>query len=82
MGVRGRGVARLILRLFYDPHGERRDIVVDLASDADTVAFEHEQQHKSLLDRIVNGGTFAAARDGRVVVDRAEDMTPVFLAGG
>ena len=75
-------MARLILRLFYDPRRARRDIVIDLASDADTVPFEHEQQHKSLLDRIVNGGTFAAARDGRVVIDRAEDMTPVFLPGG
>ena len=59
-------MARLILRLFYDPHGARRDILVDLASDADTVAFEHEQQHKSLLDRILNVGGFSDAVFGVV----------------
>ena len=40
------------------------------------------QQHKELVDRLVDGGALKAAREGRVVVERTEDMTPVFLAGG
>jgi hypothetical protein len=73
---------RLVLQLHCDPQSGRRAVYADLFSDEDTVAFEHEQQHKELVDRLVNGGALKAAREGRVVVDRAEDMTPVFLAGG
>jgi hypothetical protein len=73
---------RLILRLHRDAKAARRDIYVDLLADEDSVPFEHEQQHKSLVDQIFHGGTLRLAREGRVVVERAEDMTPVFLAGG
>ena len=66
-------MARLILRLFYDPHGERRDIVVDLATDADTVAFEHEQQHKALVEKQIESGLIKASEAGKIVVELEED---------
>jgi len=77
-------VARLILRLFYDPRGTRRDIVVDLASDADTVAFEHEQQHKALVEKLIEGGLIKASEAGKIVVEREEDAKepPVPVTSG
>ncbi len=73
---------RLILYLFGDPRGGRRDLVVDLRPEADTTAFEHEQDHRRLVDRLLHGGTFRAAAEDRVVVERFEDQSPVLLSGG
>ncbi len=75
-------MARLILRLFCDPRSAQRDILVDLASDEDATPHEHERQHKALVDGVVDGGTFRAAAEGRVAVERPEYLLPVFLGGG
>jgi len=75
-------MSNLIIRLLCYPETGRREITAALSSGEDTVPFEHEQQHRSLVDRLFHGGTLRLAREGCVVVERAEDMLPVFLGGG
>ena len=43
---------------------------VGLRSDEDALPHEHEQQHRALVDRLIEGGYLKAAEVGKVVVER------------
>jgi len=62
-------VADLILRLRVDPATGKRELVIDYTSDADALPIEHEDAHRQLADRVVDGGL----RSGKVEVTRASE---------
>jgi hypothetical protein len=66
-------MAELVLRLRVDPATGRRELVIDYASDADALPMEHEEEHRRLAGRVVDGGLGS----GRVAVSRAADATAV-----
>src|SRR5207247_1283711 len=49
-------MADLTLRLRVDPTTGRREIVIDYSSDGDALPMEHEENHRSLADKVVDGG--------------------------
>ena len=59
----------LILRLRVDPATGKRELVIDYTSDADALPIEHEDAHRQLADRVVDGGL----RSGKVEVSRASE---------
>ena len=76
-------MADLILRLRVDPATGKRELVIDYTSDADALPIEHEDAHRQLANRVVDGGLGS----GKVDVTReaaapaaeapAADETPV-----
>lgn len=65
-------MAELVLRLRVDPATGRREVVVDYHSDSDALPIEHEDEHRRLAGKVVEGGL-----DGpRVEVSR-EHEAPV-----
>jgi hypothetical protein len=68
-------MAEMIISLRCDPATGKKDIVIKLHSDADTLPLEHEQQHRALVDKLINGGVLKASEVGKVVVEREEDET-------
>jgi hypothetical protein len=62
-------MADLILRLRVDPATGKRELVIDYTSDADALPIEHEDAHRQLADRVVDGGL----RSGKVEVTRASE---------
>lgn len=63
--------ARVTLRIVVDAASRKRTLVVSYESDADALPMEHEDAHRALVDRLVEGGI---ARVGdRVIVERAGD---------
>lgn len=62
-------MADLILRLRVDPATGKRELVIDYTSDSDALPIEHEDAHRQLADRIVDGGL----RSGKVDVTRASE---------
>ena len=62
-GLRGRS---------QDPETGRREVVVDYHSDADALPIEHEDEHRRLAGKVVEGGL----NSGKVEVSR-EQETPV-----
>jgi hypothetical protein len=63
-------MADLILRVRVDPATGRRELVIDYTSDSDALPMEHEEDHRRLADKVVDGGL----RSGKVTVTRgAED---------
>lgn len=62
-------MADLILRLRVDPATGKRELVIDYTSDADALPMEHEDAHRQLANRVVEGGL----RGAGVEVTRGED---------
>ncbi|MDP6447790.1 MAG: hypothetical protein QGG36_18265 [Pirellulaceae bacterium] len=63
----------MTIRLRIDPVTGKKDIVITLSSDADSLPHEHEQQHRELVDKVIEGGLVAAAEIGKVIVEREEE---------
>jgi hypothetical protein len=74
-------MAEMTIRLRTDPATGKKDIIIDLRSDSDALPHEHEQQHRALVQRLIEGGLVKAEELGQVVVERergvAEPAVPV-----
>ena len=66
-------MAEMTIRLRCDPETGKKDIIVSLRSDADALPHEHEQMHRALVQKLVEGGLLQAAEVGQVVVERQEE---------
>ena len=63
----------MTIRLRCDPATGKKDIIVSLRSDEDALPHEHEQQHRALVDKVINGGLIKAEELGKIVVEREEE---------
>ncbi|MCR9201540.1 MAG: hypothetical protein NXI04_23095 [Planctomycetaceae bacterium] len=66
-------MAEMTIRLQTDPVSGKKNILVSLKSDEDSMPHEHEQQHKQLVEKLIEGGVLSAADAGRVIVEREEE---------
>jgi hypothetical protein len=66
-------MAQMIISLRCDPVTGKKDIVIKLHSDPDALPQEHEQQHRALVDKLLEGGVLQAAEVGKIVVERQEE---------
>ena len=66
-------MAEMTIRLIPDPATGKKTIVIALRSDEDALPMEHEQQHRALVDKVINGGIVKASELGQIVVEREED---------
>ena len=66
-------MAEMTIQLRIDPESGKKDIVVSLRSDEDALPFEHEQQHRELVDKLIEGGVLKAGEAGKVIVERVEE---------
>ena len=65
-------MAEMTIRLETDPVSGKKNIIVDLSSDADLLPHEHEEQHRALVEKLIEGGVVSAAEVGQVIVEREE----------
>lgn len=70
--------SELTLRLRVDPVTGKREVVVDYASDADALPIEHEDEHRRLAGKVVEGGL----QSGKVEVTRAVEEPSAQLPAG
>ena len=63
-------MAEMTIRLRCDPATGKKDIVITLRSDEDALPHEHEQQHRALVDKLIEGGILKAGELGQIVVER------------
>ena len=63
----------LTIRLRCDPATGKKDIIISLRSDEDALPHEHEQQHKALVDKLLEGGIIKANDLGKIIVEREEE---------
>ena len=63
----------MTIRLQCDPTTGKKNIVITLKSDEDALPHEHEQLHRSLVDKVVEGGLAKADEIGDLIVEREEE---------
>ncbi len=66
-------MAEITIRLQIDPNTGKKDIIVSLASDADLLPHEHEEQHRRLVEKLLEGGVIKASELGQILVERVEE---------
>ena len=67
-------MAEMTIRLIPDPQTGKKNIIISLRSDADAMPHEHEQQHRHLVDKLIEGGLLKAGEEGKIEVERIEDQ--------
>ena len=63
-------MAEMTIRLRIDPNTGKKDIIVSLHADADALPHEHEEQHRKLVEKLIEGGVVKAAELGQIIVER------------
>jgi hypothetical protein len=63
----------MTIRLIPDPETGKKNILISLRSDEDALPHEHEQQHRALVDKLLEGGLIKAGELGQITVEREAD---------
>jgi hypothetical protein len=75
-------MAELTIRLLPDPATGKKNIIISMKSDADALPHEHEQQHRALVDKLINGGLLKAEELGTITVTREEEAKEPAVPSG
>ncbi|HEY7311505.1 MAG TPA: hypothetical protein VH643_19235 [Gemmataceae bacterium] len=63
----------MTIRLLRDPETGKQNIIVKLRSDEDALPHEHEQMHRALVDKLIEGGLLKAGEEGNLIIERQEE---------
>lgn len=63
-------MAEMTIRLEINPVTKKRDLIIKLDSDPDALPQEHEQQHRALVEKLIQGGMLKASELGQIRVER------------
>jgi hypothetical protein len=63
-------MAELNIRLLIDPDTGKKNLIIEYESDSDMLPIEHEEEHRRLINELVDGGVVKAEELGKVVVKR------------
>ncbi len=66
-------MAEMTIRLRVNPETGKKDIIVSLQSDDDSLPHEHEQQHSKLVEKLMAGGLIGEGEAGNLVIERLEE---------
>lgn len=66
-------MAEMTIRLLRDPETGKQNIIVKLRSDEDALPQEHEQLHRALVEKLIDGGLLKAGEEGDLVIERQEE---------
>jgi hypothetical protein len=61
---RTRRMAEMTIQLKIDPVTGKKEIIIALSSDDDSLPHEHEQQHQALVEKLIEGGYSKLAKLG------------------
>jgi len=62
--------ARMTIRFEVDPNTGERTIIIGYQSDPDALPMEHEEEHRALVEKLIEGGLITAAEAGKVTIER------------
>ena len=74
-------MAEMTIRLIPDPDTGKKNIIISLKSDSDAMPHEHEQQHRNLVDKLIEGGMVKAGELGKITVEREDEKAPASPVG-
>lgn len=65
-------MAEVTIRMVLDPETGKRQILIAMKSDEDAMPHEHEQAHRAVVDKLIQGGLVKAQDIGQIIVTRDE----------
>ena len=66
-------MAEVTISLRRDPETGKQNIVIKMRSDEDALPHEHEQQHKAIVDKLLERGLVKEGELGKIIVEREEE---------
>ena len=66
-------MSEMTIQFIPDPKTGKKNIIISMKSDADAMPHEHEQQHRSFVEKLINQGLIAEGEVGQVIVTREEE---------
>ena len=64
------------IRLQVDPVTRKKNVVVSYESDSGALPLEHEDEHRRLVDKLIEGGALKAQELGKIIVERPQEEAP------
>ena len=65
-------MAELNIRLLIDPTSGKKNIIIEYEADSDALPHEHGEEHRVLIDKLIEGGAIKAEEIGKIVVQREQ----------
>jgi hypothetical protein len=65
-------MAEMTIRMIPDPQTGKKQIIISMKSDEDALPHEHEQAHRAVVDKLIQGGLVKAQDIGQIIVTRDE----------
>ena len=69
-------MADVTIRLVSNPKTGKRDIFIDYESEEDALPFEHEKDHRDVVEKLLGQGILDEDDLGNVVVGRVKPERP------
>jgi hypothetical protein len=66
-------MAEVTIQLVIDPQSGKKNVIIGYRSDEDALPAEHEEDHRRLVDQLIEGGALSAAELGKIIVERESD---------
>ena len=61
------------IRLETDPATRKKTVIISYESDAGALPMEHEDEHRKIVDKLIEGGALKAHELGKIVVERVQE---------
>jgi hypothetical protein len=69
----GHLMPHVIIRLETDPSTHKKTVIISYESDADALPMEHEDEHRRIVDKLIEGGALKASELGKIVIEREQE---------
>ncbi|MFO0550726.1 MAG: hypothetical protein U0271_20195 [Polyangiaceae bacterium] len=69
-------MAEVEIRLVVDKSTGKKDVIITYVSDEDALPIEHEDAHRRIVDRLIEGGALKAADLGQIIISRELPARP------
>ncbi len=74
-------MAKVTIRLTVDPTTKKKNIVISYEDDGSALPIEHEEEHRRIVDKLIEGGAIKAGELGKIVIEREQEKAPAGVEG-
>ena len=66
-------MGHVTIELKTDNTTGKKVIIINYESDSDALPMEHEDEHKRIVDKLIEGGAIKASEIGKIVINRGQE---------
>ncbi|MFM7151495.1 MAG: hypothetical protein ACKO23_16845 [Gemmataceae bacterium] len=75
-------MAEMTIRLIPDPTTGKKNIIISLTGDEESLPHEHEHLHRAIVDRLLGKAKIKASEIGQITIEREEKEEVPALPSG